>query len=96
VPKPLAEAIATQKPGKPARRSKYIPWAELLRRTFVIESKCGKCGNPLRLIALIKTREVIEKILLAMHLPADVRELPPARPPPGADREARDVDELIN
>ena len=33
-----------------------------------IDIKCAKCGNPLRLIALIKTREVIERILVAMHL----------------------------
>jgi hypothetical protein len=39
---------------------------------------------------------VIEKILVAMHLPADVPELHPARPPPGDDREARNREEQLN
>jgi hypothetical protein len=34
----------------------WVCRAELLRRTFAIEVKCAKCGSPLRLIALIKTR----------------------------------------
>ena len=63
VPQAPTEATAMEHPENPARKSKYIPWAELLRRTFAIDIKCTKCGSPLRLIALIKTREVIEKIL---------------------------------
>jgi hypothetical protein len=53
-------------------------------------------GSPLRLRALMKTREVTEKILAAMHLSAEVPELHPARPPPVTDRAARDADNLIN
>jgi hypothetical protein len=96
VPQASTEATATEQPQNPARKTKYIPWAELLRRTFAIDIRCAKCGSPLRLIALIKTREVIEKILVAMHLPADVPELHPARPPPGADREARDREDQLD
>jgi hypothetical protein len=81
---------------KPARKSRYIPWSELLRRTFGFELKCSRCHSPLRLIALIKTREVVEKILNAMHLPADVPELHPARPPPGSAREAGDGEDYLN
>jgi len=36
---------------------------------------------PLRLIALIKTEDLAKKILTAMHLPSDVPQLRPARPP---------------
>ena len=82
-----------KKPEKPARKSKYIPWAELLRRTFAIDIKCAKCGSPLRLIALIKTRAVIEKILVAMHPPADIPELHPARPPPQAAPKGREAED---
>jgi len=64
-------------PGK----SKYIPWAELLRKTFGFEIVCQKCQSPLRLIALIKSEDIVQKILTAMHLPSDVPELHPARPP---------------
>jgi hypothetical protein len=54
---------------------------------------CQKCQSPLRLIALIKNQDTARKILVAMHLPASVPELHPARPPPGSDREARDGEE---
>jgi hypothetical protein len=53
-----------------------------LRRTFGIEIVCQKCKAPLRLIALIKTEGVAKKILTAMHLPVDIPQLRPARPPP--------------
>jgi hypothetical protein len=69
---------------KPATRSRYIPWAELLRRTFAIDIVCSKCQSPLRLIALIKSEPIAKKILTAMHLSTEIPELHPARPPPGA------------
>jgi hypothetical protein len=34
VPQAPAEATATEKPEKPARKSRHIPWAQLLQRTF--------------------------------------------------------------
>ena len=71
---------------KPAEQdgntSRYISWSELLRRTFGIEIVCTKCKSQLRLIALIKNEDVAKKILTAMHLPSDVPQLRPARPPP--------------
>jgi hypothetical protein len=77
--------------------SQAIPSSQEPSRVPIsIDIKCAKCGSPLRLIALIKTREVIEKILVAMHLPADVPELHPARPPPRAEREARDREDQLN
>jgi hypothetical protein len=47
-----------------------------------LEILCSKCQTPLRLIALIKTEDVAKKILTAMHLPTEIPELHPARPPP--------------
>jgi hypothetical protein len=92
VPRPVATANAAgadqAASARPAVKSRYIPWAELLRRTFSIDIQCAKCGRPLRLRALITTPEVIVKILVAMHLPSAAPELHPARPPPGAEREA--------
>ena len=84
------------RPVKPARKSKYIPWAQLLQRTFGFEIVCAKCQAPLRLIALIKNQDTARKILVAMHLPASVPELHPARPPPGSDREAGDEEEWVS
>jgi hypothetical protein len=93
VPQAEVEESATEKSEKPARKSKYIPWAELLRRTFGFELVCQKCQAPLRLSALVKNQAVAARILVAMHLPAEVPELHPARPPPATDREARDAED---
>ena len=93
VPQTEAEAAAADKPEKPARKSKYIPWAQLLQRTFGFEIVCAKCQAPLRLIVLVKNRDIAKKILTAMHLPTEVPELHPARPPPGSEREARDAED---
>ena len=81
VPAPTEPASAAEK-GKPAGKSRYIPWAQLLRKTFGFEVVCQKCKSPLQLIALIKSEDIAKKILTAMHLPAEVPQLHPARPPP--------------
>ena len=57
-----------------ADKSKYIPWHELLRRTFNVDVTCASCKGQLRLISLIKTQATIIKILAAIGLPT----LPPA------------------
>jgi hypothetical protein len=54
----------------------------LFRRVLGIEILCTKCKAPLRLIALIKSEDIARKILTAMHLPTEVPQLHPARPPP--------------
>ncbi len=74
-------ARTRRRQDKPKNTSRYIRWSELLRRTFGIEILCTKCKSPLRLIALIKTEDIAKKILKAMHLPSDVPQLHPARPP---------------
>ncbi len=43
-----------------------------------------------------KNQDVAKKVLTAMHLPAEVPELHPARPPPGADREAQDAEDWLS
>ena len=66
----------------PKNTSRYIRWSDLLRRVFGFEILCSKCQAPLRLIALIKAEDAAKKILTAMHLPTEIPELHPARPPP--------------
>jgi hypothetical protein len=44
----------------------------------------------------VKNQDIAKKILVAMHLPTEVPELHPARPPPPADREARDAEDWVN
>jgi hypothetical protein len=84
VPAPPAAADVQGGQDNPKRRSKYIRWSDLLRRVFGIEVKCEKCGESLRLIALIKNEAIAKKILDAMHLPSAIPRLHPARPPPGS------------
>jgi hypothetical protein len=89
---PAPEAQAADDPNAPppnagagaqgGKRCRYIPWAELLRRTFAIDIVCGRCGGDLRLIALVKADETIKKILAAMGLPAHPPPVHPPRPPP--------------
>jgi len=48
---------------------KYIPWQDLLRRTFGDEIVCPQCGGAIRIIALVKTERVIQEVFSAMHFP---------------------------
>jgi hypothetical protein len=99
VPAPAESTPATPiEQDKPKNTSRYIRWFELLRRTLGFEIVCSKCQAPLRLIAFIQTEDIAQKILTAMHLPATVPALHPARPPPkqpcGGDDELRRRAEL--
>jgi hypothetical protein len=96
LPAPATLPAAPAEQDKPKRRTRYIRWAELLRRVFGIEVVCSRCQNPLRLIALIKTEDTAKKILTAMHLPTEIPQLHPARPPPTSCREARDAEDWVN
>ena len=68
----------------------------MLRRVFGIEILCKKCKAPLRLIALIKSEDTARKILTAMHLPSEVPQLHPARPPPTSCQEACGAEDWVN
>lgn len=78
-----ATAPLSAEPTVQAGKPKYIPWAEVLRRTFGFEVVCTKCKAQLHLVALIKAENVAKRILTGMHLHVDVPELCPARRPPG-------------
>jgi hypothetical protein len=48
----LPKRPAPAEQDKPPSKSTYIPWSELLRKTFGFEIVCSKCHSQLRLIAL--------------------------------------------
>ncbi|NRA63235.1 MAG: transposase [Pseudobacteriovorax sp.] len=52
--------------------SRYIPWAELLKRTFGIDlTVCPSCGGSVRVIAAIMEADAISKILEHVGLGVD-------------------------
>jgi hypothetical protein len=65
------------------------------KRVFGIETVCQECRALLHLISLIKSEAVAKKILTAMHLPAELPKLRPARPPPGQDGDSRGPEDYI-
>jgi hypothetical protein len=65
----------------------------LLRPHLRLPTCCQKYKAPLRLIALIKSEAIAKQILTAMHLPVDIPQLRPARPPP---QKASGSDDWLN
>ena len=84
VPKPTPDA---ENKTKAAARRRYIPWYELLRRTFGSEVLCPVCDGTLRLIALVKKEETIITILTAMHMPTGPPKVQTAQSPVGEEEE---------
>lgn len=62
--------------------NRYIPWRELLRRTFGREIVCPDCGGKLWLIALVKTGTTIRTLLAAVGIPTGPPEIASPRSPP--------------
>ena len=71
-------------PAETARRqARGQCWASLTPRTFGFDVlACPRCGDRLRLIALIEDAAVIERILRHLGLPTKIPEPRPARAPP--------------
>ncbi|MBF0440977.1 MAG: ATP-dependent helicase HrpA [Oligoflexales bacterium] len=60
------------------KKSTYISWQELLRRTFEIDlTICKFCGGRLRVIAAIIKKDVAYKILDHLGLPTTAPPTPP-------------------
>ena len=77
-----ARTLGARRKRRTGPRRRY-PWAELLRRVFLIEVLvCPRCGGPRRLLAAIQDPESIRKVLGSLGLSAEVPELAAARSPP--------------
>ena len=76
----------TEPPPKPARtgpRCRYWPWAELMRLTLGLPvDRCPHCGGRVKLRALVRDPESIERFLRHQNLWTLPRGLAEARPPP--------------
>ena len=57
VPAPAEPAPAPAEQDKPASTSKYIPWAELLRKTFGFEIVCSHCHSQLEVHSVGRTSQ---------------------------------------
>ena len=76
----------------PHRSTPAYRWAELMRRTFDVDVlACPRCGERLRLIALIEQADVVVRILRHLGLPTEVpATCGPRAPPPGPSASGED------
>ena len=83
---PPATQPHTKPPPKPARtgaRCRYWPWAELMRLTLGLPvDTCPHCGGRMKLRALVRDPESIERFLRHQNLWTEPLGLAQARPPP--------------
>ena len=71
------------KPRRPTHRSRYRPWAELLKRTFAIEVQvCPNCSGRMKLIALVTEPSSLTRFLRHLAEPTDAPAISAARDPP--------------
>lgn len=60
-----------------------LPWAELLKRVFNIDSlSCTKCGNQMAFVATICSKAVISKLLNSLGIKQIEINIPQYRGPP--------------
>jgi hypothetical protein len=65
------------------KRSRYWPWAQLMARTFKVDvEKCPRCGERMKLVALVQEKKNIERFLRRLGEPVEVPERASARAPP--------------
>jgi hypothetical protein len=66
----------------PTHRSRYRPYAELLKRTFQIDVERCECGGRFKLRALVIEAHNIERLLRYLGEPLEPPRCAPARDPP--------------
>jgi hypothetical protein len=71
------------KPARTGPRCRYWSWAELMRLTLGLPvDTCPHCGGRMKLRALVRDRESIERFLRHQGLWTEPLGLAEARPPP--------------
>jgi hypothetical protein len=80
------QGISDEKPQGRVRQAAARCWAMLLARIYeCLPLTCGKCGQPMKLIAFIMEPPVVEKILSHIGEPTEPPAVLPARAPPQMD-----------
>jgi hypothetical protein len=64
------------------RRSRYRPFAELLKRAFDLDVRCENCNARMHLKSLLMSRKSLERLLTALGEPTQGRGRAPPRAPP--------------
>jgi hypothetical protein len=73
----------TTRPPPSGKRCRYIKWAQLLRLTFGLTvDRCPACGGRMKLRALVRDPESIERFLRHQGIWAPPQDRAPARSPP--------------
>jgi hypothetical protein len=90
-PKAVADSTHSHREHPPTHRSRYRPWAELLKRTFQIDVERCECGDAeewlknhgrFKLRALVIEAHSIERVLRYLGEPLEPPHRSPARDPP--------------
>jgi len=95
-----SEAAAAQEPASERRSrgcvqaaTRYIPWADLLKRVFDVDALlCPRCSSRLRIISLIMEPAVVRRILRSLDLPSEPPPVARARAPTLFDDPPPDYD----
>jgi hypothetical protein len=73
-------------PQPPPMRDRYLPWAELMRRTFEVDVLvCPRCSGRMKILAAATDPDVIRFFLDSLGIPREDVTPAPARPPPDSD-----------
>jgi hypothetical protein len=71
----------------------WIPWAELLKRTFEVDSlSCVKCKHTMRVVSVVLDPKIIQKIMKSLGIKEEVLGMENTSRGPPQD-EIRDFDE---
>jgi hypothetical protein len=85
VPRTEAPAAAPAKPNPSPGTMYRLPWADLLRRVFLVDAlECPRCKGRMRIVAAVMEATAVERMLRHLGHEPRAPTLTPARAPPEA------------
>jgi hypothetical protein len=83
---PRLQSAALSKPRAPPGTLYRLPWADLLRRVFVVDAlECPRCQGRMRIVAAVREANAVERILRYLGHEPRAPSLTSARAPPERD-----------